>query len=244
MLAGYGVILDSPIPPGTINYENSAPEKPLTERLLSARDILEKDGWKWSEEDRLWTKKIKKEMLTLRFTISTSEAPELKSVADELKTAWEKIGVPTEVRVFSIGDFKETIIRPRKFDALFFGQVLGRDGDAFPFWHSSQRLDPGLNITSYANVNVDKILDMARRETDGERRGKLYENFRKEMERDMPAIFIYAPEFLYVVPQKVHGVSLNSITIPSDRFLNVYKWYIDTDNLWSIFIKDKGGAQV
>lgn len=241
VLAGYGIILDSPIPPGTINYEDSAPEKPLAERLLSAKSILEKDGWKWSEENHLWTKKVKKETLTLSFTISTSETPELKMVADELKKAWEKLGVPTEIRVFATGDFKETIIRPRKFEALFFGQVLGRDGDAFPFWHSSQRLDPGLNITSYANANVDKILDAARSETNPDRRKKLYEDFKKELERDTPAIFIYAPEFLYVVPEKVNGVSLESVMIPSERFLNIYKWYIDTDNIWKIFMRDKDG---
>lgn len=241
VLAGYGIILDSPIPPGTINYEISAPEKPIAERLNSARNILEKDGWGFNEKTRLWTKKIKKEIVTLSFTISTSETPELKMVASELKTAWEKLGVPTEIRVFATGDFKETIIRPRKFDALFFGQVLGHDGDAFPFWHSSQRLDPGLNIASYANTRVDKILDAARGETNSVLRKKLYEDFRKEIERDTPAIFIYAPEFLYVVPEKVNGVSLESVMIPSERFLNVYKWYIDTDNIWSIFIKDKDG---
>ncbi|MBI3634302.1 MAG: hypothetical protein HY228_01635 [Candidatus Yonathbacteria bacterium] len=239
VLAGYGITLDSPIPPGTINYEDSAPEKPLAERLLSAKDILEKDGWKWSEKDSLWTKKVKKEILTLSFTISTSETPELKMVAEELKTAWGKLGVPTEIRVFATGDFKETIIRPRKFDALFFGQVFGHDGDAFPFWHSSQRVDPGLNIASYANARVDKLLDDARGETNPLRRKKLYEDFRKEIELDTPAIFIYAPEFLYVVPEKVNGVSFESIMIPSERFLNVYKWYINTDNIWKIFIKEK-----
>lgn len=236
-LAGYGDTLDSLLPPGALGYERSLGQKLLADRLMVARQTLEKAGWKFDDKTSLWTKKNKKETLTLQFTLDTSEAPELKKVSDELKIMWEKLGVPVEVRVFATGDFKETIVRPRKFDALFFGQVLGRDSDPYPFWHSSQRTDPGLNIASYTNANVDKILSDARAETDTEKRLKLYRDFTKEISRDNPAIPLYAPEFLYVVPQKVQGISLGIITVPAERFLNVYQWYIETDGVWKIFAR-------
>lgn len=234
-LAGYGVVIDSPIPPVSLGYKDSAPERPRAERLATARDILTKAGWKFDTTSNTWTKKTKKETTTLRFALSTSEAPELKTVAQELKASWEELGVPVDVRVFATGDLKETVVRPRKFDALFFGQVLGRDGDPYPFWHSSQRLDPGLNIASYTNQRVDKILDDARTETDHAKRVTYYASFENEIAKDVPAVFIYAPEFLYVVPEKMQGLELGSITIPSERFLNVYKWYINTDGVWKIF---------
>ncbi len=239
VLAGYGVAIDSAVPPGALGYTKPAPEKPRAERLVQARNLLTKAGWSFASSTQLWTKKVKKETSVLRFTLVTSEASELKTVVQELKTSWGELGIGVDVRVFAMGDLKETIVRPRKFDALFFGQVLGRDGDPYPFWHSSQRLDPGLNIASYANSSVDKILEQSRVETNTEKRVKFYASFRDEIAKDIPAIFIYAPEFLYVVPSKVRGFTLGSVTVPSERFLSVYKWYINTDNVWRMFVPKK-----
>ncbi len=242
-LSGYGIALDSPLPPGTPGYDanslrpsrESADSKSHEENLLLARSILEKANWKFASSTNLWTKKVKKETQTLAFELATSEATELKTVAGELKASWEALGVPVTIRVYATGDLKETIVRPRKFQALFFGQVLGIGGDPYPFWHSSQRMDPGLNIAGYANTKVDKILDEARTEIDILDRAKLYRSFSNEIEKDIPAIFMYAPEFLYVVPKNLKGVSLGAITTASERFLNVHEWYINTDNVWKIF---------
>lgn len=236
VLAGYGIAIDSAIPPGTTGYETASVESPREERLSTARALLEKAGWKFDAETKSWNKKVKKETQTLKFDLATSEATELKNIAQELKASWEELGFQVAVQVFATGDLKETLVRPRKFDALFFGQVLGQGGDPYPFWHSSQRLDPGLNIASYANARVDKVLDDARAETDVEKRANLYEKFSDEIRKDIPAIFMYAPEFLYVVPEKVNGLSIGSIAIPSERFLNIYEWYINTDSVWKIFV--------
>ena len=203
--------------------------------MASARTLLTKDGWKFATTTNTWTKTVKKVKQTIAFDLATSEAAELKNVSNELQSQWAELGVPVTVRVFATGDLKETIVRPRKFDALFFGQVLGQSGDPYPFWHSSQRLDPGLNIASYVNPRADKTLESARIETDTAKRAKLYATFNDEIAKDTPAIFMYAPEFLYVVPSEVRGFSLGAITVPSERFLNIYEWYINTDSVWKIF---------
>jgi len=236
VLAGYGIKLDSPLPPGITNGGKIKPEAPREERLATARTLLTQAGWKLNNTGNTWTKKVKKDTQTLRFDIATGDAKELKTVAQELKASWEELGAQVTVHVFATGDLKETVVRPRKFDALFFGQVLGRDGDPYPFWHSSQRIDPGLNIASYANTRVDKILESARMETDSAKRAKMYTNFRDEIIKDMPAVFMYAPEFLYIMPKEVRGVTFGTIAIPSERFLNIYDWYIETNNVWKIFI--------
>lgn len=235
ILRGYGVLLDSPVPNKTAKNNAPATEKTHDERLSAARDLLTKDGWSFATTTNTWTKTVKKIRQTIAFELATSEALELKNVSAELQAAWAELGVPVTVRVFATGDLKETIVRPRKFDALFFGQVLGPLGDPYPFWHSSQRLDPGLNIASYVNARVDKILDDARTETDNAKRAKLYDSFSNEITKDTPAIFMYAPEFLYVFPKNVRGLSLESIAFPAERFLNIYEWYINTDSVWQIF---------
>lgn len=237
VLESYGRRLNGPVPPGSLGYEEATPEKSKEERLATARMLLEKGGWKYDDKQNRWTKTNKKETTVLHFSIATSEAPELKAVTQELQATWAELGIPVDIQVFATGDLKETILRPRKFETLFFGQVLGRDGDPYPFWHSSQRLDPGLNIASYTNSKVDKILESARATTNQKERVKAYQAFKKEISNDTPAIFIYSPEFLYVVPEKIHGADLGYISVASERFLNIEKWYIKTDNIWKIFVK-------
>ncbi|MDD5152942.1 MAG: hypothetical protein PHS95_03050, partial [Candidatus Pacebacteria bacterium] len=211
------------------------PEKSHDDRMNQARALLVKGGWKFDDTKKSWSKKINKTTTTLSFGLATSEAPELKAVADMLQASWQELGVKVNVNLFSTGDLKETIIRPRKFDALFFGQVIGRDGDLYPFWHSSQRLDPGLNLASYTNPDVDKALTQARLEVDPSKRIKYYSQIEDTIAKDVPAIFLYAPQFLYATSERLRGVELGSVSIPAERFLNVYEWYVDTDSVWKIF---------
>lgn len=239
VLFGYGTPIGGPIPPGSRGFGGESPENTMTpeERVNAARAILERDGWKQDESGIYEKKKSKKETIRLSFSLSTSDVPELKSVAERLKTEWEKVGATVELKVFESGDLNQNVIRPRKYDAILFGEIVGRDSDLFAFWHSSQRNDPGLNIALYTNSVADKLLEEMRRTTDPEKRAAAYEKFRIEIAKDVPAVFLYAPEFVYVLPPKIKGAHIGTITVPAERFLNINTWYIDTDLVWKIFEK-------
>ncbi|MBI3632005.1 MAG: hypothetical protein HY225_00970 [Candidatus Vogelbacteria bacterium] len=204
-------------------------------RVASAQKILTSGGWKYNKKKGIWEKTVKKSTLALAVNISTANTPELRGTAEIIKKNWEDLGIKVNLNVYEIGDLNQNIIRPRKYDALFFGEIIGRNPDLFSFWHSSQRNDPGINISMYTNSKADKLLEAARIELDQDRKDKEYGDFQKELDNDIPAIFIYSPRFLYVQPSKIKNSAVGSITIPSDRFLNIYKWYIDTDKVWKIF---------
>jgi peptide/nickel transport system substrate-binding protein len=89
----------------------------------------------------------------------------------------------------------------------------------------------------YTNSKVDKILETARLEQDLDKKLKKYSDLQAEIANDIPAIFIYSPQFLYAVPEKVKDLNINNLTISSDRFINIHKWYIDTEKIWKIFTK-------
>ena len=112
------------------------------------------------------------------------------------------------------------------------------DLDLYPFWHSSQRNSPGLNIAMYANLKVDKILDNLRKTKDPNDQKIELSNFNKEIANDIPAVFTYSPYFIYVIPEKVQNVKLGTLTNPSERFSNINKWYIETNNIWKFFSKN------
>jgi len=235
VLSDYGEPLNGPIPAGLIN----TPDSNGVSNIDSAIKILTKAGWSISSSTGIMSKKISKiKTIQLSVVISTLNSDDLIKTAELVKSDWEKIGAKVEIKQFDIGDLQQNIIRPRKFEALLYGEVIGKDMDLFAFWHSSQRNDPGLNITMYANTKVDKLLEDARATLDTSSRIKKYEAFASEVEKDVPAIFLYSPEFIYIVPGKIQNIFLWTITLPFERFLNINNWYIETNNLWKMFLKN------
>ncbi|MEX0919153.1 MAG: hypothetical protein WDZ64_00180, partial [Parcubacteria group bacterium] len=188
-----------------------------------------------NESTGILEKKLTSGTIEMSFSISTGDAPELQAVASELKSAWEKLGAKVEILVFETGDLNQNVIRQRNFDALLFGVVVGRDADLYPFWHSSQRNDPGLNIALYANNRADGFLDSARSSSDPSVQEKNLRDFAEEVKADVPAVFLYTPSFLYVVPEKIKALGLGTLVVAQDRFLGVREWYIETDKVWKIF---------
>ncbi|MEK7091735.1 MAG: ABC transporter substrate-binding protein, partial [Patescibacteria group bacterium] len=239
-LAGFGEALENALPPGSLGYIANTDQHHFD--LVAGKKLLADHGWKPNNlgilEKKLKTKKTTATE-TLTFSIYTSNVPELALVAKLLKQQWEVLGASVTVRVFEAGDLNDNFIRPRKYDALLFGEVLGRNPDLFPFWHSSQRLDPGLNIAMYTNIKADKLLEEARATTDPEQQKDKYRLFQTEISKDLPAIFLYSPYYLYALPKEVKGATFSIITTPAERFENVYRWYRYTDRLWGFLAKSQ-----
>ena len=89
----------------------------------------------------------------------------------------------------------------------------------------------------YANSKADSLLEDARQISDKDARLKKYALFENEISKDIPAIFIYSPEFIYILPPKIKGFESGLINNRSERFEEVYKWYIETDKIWNFLIK-------
>jgi hypothetical protein len=44
---------------------------------------------------------------------------------------------------------------------------------------------------------------------------------------------------VYIVPKELAGLDLGFIETPSDRFLSVTGWHLETDAVWGIFAKQR-----
>ena len=239
VLYGYGETIDSPIP-RSIKLTDDEEIPSSNANVIQAKAILEKDGWKIGD-DGIYTKQIsKKEIARLSFEIDTSDTPELKQSIDHIVNDLKAIGIEAVPKVYETGSLNQDIIRPRKFESLFFGQVVSNQADLFAFWDSSQRASPGLNISGYANAIVDKLLEQGRSTLDTTKQINIYKKFEKEISDDTPAVFIYSPSYIYVVrPEIAEGIHLPHITKPEDRFFDENNWFIETDHVWKIFSKNK-----
>ena len=228
LLAGYGKELNGPLPPGSLGFipsESLFSKDTAIERLTSS-------GWK-KNEDGIFEKKIGGQTERLSFSIATANISELKTIAEFLQEDWNAIGVQTEIKIFEIGDLNQEVIRPRNYSALLFGEVTGHNPDPFAFWHSSQRLDPGLNIALYANITTDKLLSDARILLEKDERATKYKTFQEEVIRETPAIFLYSPEYIFITSRKINNINPSPLTVSSERFINIHEWFINTDIVWN-----------
>jgi peptide/nickel transport system substrate-binding protein len=239
VLKGFGRAIDGPIPQSLLATETTSPEIPEgVSQLEYAKTILAEAGWEPTESGVLGLETDEEEFL-LSFSISTSNIPNLVQTAERVKEDWEALGADIEIKIFETGDLNQNVIRQRKYNTLLFGEIIGRSLDLYPFWHSSQRNDPGLNVALYANIAADGLLEDIREEKDKELRYELHQEFTQEVTNEIPAIFTYSPDFIYFLPDKVHNFKIQTITTAEERFLNVHEWFIETDHVWKIFTNDE-----
>lgn len=224
---GEARIAETPILPGLFGYTTEikiydfAPDH--------AKNILDAAGWRDSDNDGIREKQGEK----LSIKIATLDSEELRGVAEELKTMFAAIGAETIVEATDGPTLRQTVIKERTYQSLLFGIALNLDPDPLSFWHSSQRLDPGLNLALYDNKRVDALLEEARKTFDESARTQKYVDFQKILADDVPAIFLYSPNFIYAVSARVHNVVLPSIIgDPAARFANANEWYINTERVW------------
>lgn len=220
VLAGHGETLSSPFLPQMKGF--SSDDTTTIFDKDKAQSILEDNGWAMKDGVR------EKDGVPLAFTLVTPDWPELVKTADILRKQWESLGVKMEVKIMSVSDLQQNALRPREYDALLFGEAASFNPDPYSFWHSSQKHDPGLNLSLFDNKDADDLLATARETLDDEERLQKYKQFRDILANEVPAVFLYSPSYLYVINSQVQGIDIENINTSSDRLQNITQWYINT----------------
>ena len=230
VLNGKGEQVNSPL---LSNWPNYTSEIDIYDFALEhAQNILEENGWKDTDEDGIRQKTINDEDTKLEINLVASDWPEFEQTAEILKEQWGKIGAQVNLEIIESIDIQQEYLRPRNYQALLFGEVLGADPDPFAFWHSTQKKDPGLNVAFYENKEVDKLLEDARQTIEQEKRTEKYAEFQKILIEDVPAVFLYSPTYLYPINKKIKGIEIEKLAQPSFRFSQIENWYINTKRVW------------
>lgn len=152
----------------------------------------------------------------------------LTDTADILKSSWENIGIKTTLILLDPATVNNEVIKTRYYEALIFGNVFVKNPDLLSFWHSSERFYPGLNLSLYNNKTADKLLESIRRNFDKTSREKDISSLQSLIIQDIPAIFLYSPNYIYISSNKVSGLNTSLISSPAERFKSVEKWYVKT----------------
>jgi peptide/nickel transport system substrate-binding protein len=171
-------------------------------------------------------------IISLSFTLVVPNQAQLTEVAKLLKEQWKAFGVEIEIKTVDIGTLEREIIKSRNYDALLFGEILGATPDPFPFWHSSQKKDPGLNLAMYEDNKSDKLLEESRQTSDPETRKEKLENFQEAFLAEIPVVLLYNPDYLYFASKEIKGINTGVIVDPSKRFSEISNWYVKTKRSW------------
>ncbi len=226
VLGGQGSVEKGPIPPSISGYDDAVFLNDVFDLNL-ASTTLDKAGWKLGA-DGIRSKIIQKNKISLAFDIIVPEVRFLVDTVKQLQQDWHTIGVNLNPVVVRPSDVISGAIKPRNYQIVIFGNTLNSNPDAFSFWHSSQRFDPGLNLSLFSDKAVDALLESVRQDADLETRTQTLSKIQKLINDQKPAIFLYSPDYIYVTSKNLGGFSAKSIAIPANRFDNVTGWYLKT----------------
>ena len=131
--------------------------------------------------------------------------------------------------------FEERLLK-RDYDVVLFGQSLLDNLDSYPYWHSSGvqkitrnrndlRLD-AYNLSQYASFEADALLETIRSTSSEKERNDALSHLKDVLKKDVPAVFLYSPVYTFAHREDILGVELGHLSLHSDRFLTLYRWYV------------------
>lgn len=192
-----------------------------------AKKLLQKAGYKFEKD--AWVKRREE----LKLTITVADDSELNSIANILKLSWEEVGIRVSVDSIENDKLIEDLIPNRNFQVLINFQEVSPDPDQYVLWHTTQVRKS--NITGIRSPKLDKLLEDTRKVEERDKRKINYELFTKLLLDESPALFLYYPQYIWVVSDKVSGIDLNGFTFTKDRFDSYKKWMIKNGYRFSAF---------
>jgi peptide/nickel transport system substrate-binding protein len=233
-LAGFATPIDSFILEGMVGEHPNVESRAFN--LDTANSILEDAGWTYEEGSSVRSK----DGIELSFEITTLPSEELSAVATVLAEQWSAIGANVIVKTVTSVDLRADGIKNKNNDILLSGELYGFDPDPYAFWHSSQTNYPGLNLSQFSNRNADDLIETGRSSTDVEERAASYRELQDLVAEEIAAVFLYQPNYPYVISKRIKADDIGRIVIPSDRLSGAHEWYIKTRKIIGQSIDSEG----
>lgn len=195
------ILVNGPLTPGIDGYSDGGERDFSPEKT---RELLDSQG--------------------LSLNIVVPKIPFLIETVNLIKSDWEKIGAIVNPLILEPAAVHNDFIKNRNYDMIIFGNILKDYPDIFSFWHSSERFYPGLNLALYDSKEADQLLEAIREDLNKESRQEKVAAVQKLIREDQPAIFLYAPHYLYAAPKNLQGFK--------GRFENTAEWYLKTKRVF------------
>ncbi len=192
-----------------------------------ANQILDSDGW-LAGSSTIRQKTIKNSKINLELNLLVPQISFLQKTAEILQIYWANIGVKTNIVALQPEDISGETVKNRNYQVILFGNMLNPPTDLFVFWHSTQIIYPGLNLSLYNSKQADNLITGIDRGTDNSKRPSDIQGIQDLIAGDYPAAFLYSPYYVYFSIKDLQGIQAGLINEPAERFNNVANWYLKT----------------
>ena len=220
VLLGLGKPATGPFKPGTWAYTDKVKTYPYDP--AKARELLKQAGWADQNNDGV----LEKEGKPFEFEILTNQGNETRQkCAEIIQRQLKEVGITAKIRIVEWSAFVTDFINKRRFEAVILGWTIPLDPDAYDVWHSSKTAPQELNFVNYSNPEVDDMLEKGRSTFDLKERKKYYDLFQEILAEDQPYTFLYIPDDLIIVSNRIRGIKPAPIGIG----YNFDKWYVPKD---------------
>lgn len=169
---------------------------------------------------------LKLNLMVRKYEDGSVQAKETNQLAEFFKASWEQVGVETELQ-YEEADAFSSRLALRDYDMVITGQSLGYNYDTYSYWHSSQAVEGGLNLSNYRSFAADALIEKIRDTFDAVMKETLLKDLAGEISRGNPAIFLFRPSYTFASDGKVKGMVLKNLAFVSDRFSHMDRWCIN-----------------
>lgn len=185
--------------------------KPLNYDPELAAEMLEKAGWKDTDQDGVLDRKIDGKKVDFKFTLLNPNR-DVEKYFTLYKEDLKKAGIEIDIRNSDWNSFIKALDE-RKFDAVTLAWNGDEDDveiDPKQIWHSESAEANGSNFINFKNKKVDELIDKARAELDSDKRVPYLREVYKIVADEAPYLFMF-------IPKSMHGVD-KSIVRPKDTY--------------------------
>ncbi len=222
LVGGQARLADGPIP-SAITWAYDPTARGPAYDPAGAAQLLDQAGWTLQNDTR--TKAGVQMRLQL---VVAHDVPPFEQVGRQIADDLGRIGIQVSVDAVSGDDLIRLFLNPRTFQLALTAFDNGPDPDVYAFWHSSQARPGGFNFVGMKrNVFIDQDLEQGRADTDLAARAVQYRDLQQLFAEEVPAVYLYSPDFCFAVSQRIRGVQLDPAVEPPDRYAHVSEWYIE-----------------
>ncbi|MDX9739047.1 MAG: ABC transporter substrate-binding protein [Candidatus Dojkabacteria bacterium] len=214
-----GVVSNGPIAQSSWAYNKDITVYEYNQE--KAAEYFKSAGYTKNQETGYFESEDKK---ILSFTLSYYNNDFNNRLANVFKDMLKDGGVVINLEPLSYTQLSQEIVATRDFELLMYEIITTVDPDQYNLWHSLKSNYPDLNLSGYSYERVDILLEDARRNVDRKVRTEKYILFQKYLTQDAPVLFLYHPNYRYVVKKDIKVGDLESIIFPHQRFEDIAYW--------------------
>jgi peptide/nickel transport system substrate-binding protein len=144
----------------------------------------------------------------------------LAELAQAIKADLGKVGVAVDL--LPAAGWSELIsdVRRGRGDLFIYARI-SLFTDPEPFLVGLFQTHAVENLSRYSNPRVDALLEQARGPVDAGARTDLYRRAQRMIVEDAPMVFLYHEVRVSAYDTRVHGLDLNVLSLPIDRFARI-----------------------